>query len=157
VGKLFLLFTAVPLLDLWLLLAIGDVIGFWPTLGLVLLTGFAGATLARLEGLRVLGAWRAALAAGRLPEEGVLSGVLVLVGAVLLVTPGVVTDVVGLALLVPASRRLAARGLRAWLARQIRSGRVRVVSGVGARGHPGRPPASREVVDVTPRTRDETP
>lgn len=154
-GKLFLLFTAVPLLDLWLLLAIGDVIGFWPTLGLVLLTGFAGATLARVEGLRVLGAWRAALAAGRLPEEGVLSGVLVLVGAVLLVTPGVITDVAGLALLVPASRRLAARALRAWLARQIRSGRVRVVS--GARAAPGRPPASREVVDVTPRTRDETP
>jgi UPF0716 protein FxsA len=155
VGKLFLLFTAVPLLDLWLLLAIGDVIGFWPTVGLVLLTGFAGATLARLEGLRVLGAWRAALAAGRLPEEGVLSGVLVLVGAVLLVTPGVITDVAGLALLVPASRRLAARGLRAWLARQIRSGRVRVVS--GARGDPGRSPASREIVDVTPRTRDDTP
>jgi UPF0716 protein FxsA len=122
----------------------------------VLLTGFAGATLARLEGLRVLGAWRAALAAGRLPEEGVLSGVLVLVGAVLLVTPGVISDVAGLALLVPASRRLAARALRAWLARQIRSGRVRVVS-AGARGDPRRPPASREVVDVTPRTRDEMP
>jgi UPF0716 protein FxsA len=157
VGKLFLLFTAVPLLDLWLLLAIGDVIGFWPTVGLVLLTGFAGATLARIEGLRVLGAWRAALAAGRLPEEGVLSGVLVLVGAVLLVTPGVLTDVVGLALLVPASRRLAARGLRAWLARQIRSGHVRVMSARGGGPRPGGSPASREVVDVTPRTRDETP
>jgi UPF0716 protein FxsA len=156
VGKLFLLFTAVPLLDLWVLLAIGDVIGFWPTVGLVLLTGFAGAALARVEGLRVLGAWRAALAAGRLPEEGVLSGVLVLVGAVLLVTPGVLTDVVGLALLVPASRRLAARGLRAWLARQIRSGRVRVMSASGGPGAGGSP-ASREVVDVTPRTRDETP
>jgi UPF0716 protein FxsA len=154
VGKLFLLFTAVPLLDLWLLLAIGDVIGFWPTVGLVLLTGFAGAALARAEGLRVLGAWRAALAAGRLPEEGVLSGVLVLVGAVLLVTPGVITDVVGLALLVPASRRLVARGVRAWLGRQIRSGRIRIVGARG--GGPGGSPAAGEVVDVTPRARDET-
>lgn len=156
-GRLFLLFTAVPLLDLWLLLAIGDAIGFWPTVGLVLLTGFAGATLARVEGLRVLGEWRAALAAGRLPEAGVLSGVLVLVGAVLLVTPGVLTDVAGLALLVPVTRRLAARGLRAWLDRQLRSGRVRVVHRGGAR--PGGTPASREVVDVTPRAqaRDELP
>ncbi|ABS25808.1 hypothetical protein Anae109_1604 [Anaeromyxobacter sp. Fw109-5] len=68
VGKLFLLFTVVPLADLWLLLRIGGAIGFWQTVALIVLTGAAGAWLARAEGTRVLRAWQAALSAGRPPE-----------------------------------------------------------------------------------------
>lgn len=141
---LFLLFTAVPLVDLWLLVRIGGAIGAWPAVALVVLTGVAGAALARAEGARVLGAWRGALEAGRMPEEGIVSGALVLAGGLLLVTPGVVTDAVGLLLLVPPTRRLAARALRRWLDRKIASGRVRVVRWGGA--GPGREP-----IDVTPR------
>jgi UPF0716 protein FxsA len=149
VGRLFLLFVAVPLLDLWLLLRIGRGLGFWPTIALVVVTGMTGAWLAKIEGLRVLRAWQRAVAEGRLPEEGVLSGALVLVGALLLVTPGVITDVAGLALLFPPTRRLAARGLRRWLERQVRTGRVRVVTfgDVGPR-RPG------DVIDVTPPRSD---
>jgi UPF0716 protein FxsA len=143
VSKLFVLFTALPLLDLWVLLQIGQVLGFWSTVALVVATGMAGAWLAKAEGFRVLRAWQRAIAEGRLPEEGVLSGALVLAGGLLLVTPGVITDAVGLALLFPPSRRLAAAGLRRWLERQIRTGRIRVVSGGFS------PP--EEPIDVTPR------
>jgi len=145
-GKLFLLLVAVPLVDLWLLLRVGQSIGFWPTLGLVVVAGAVGTLAVRVEGMRVLRAWQAALAAGRAPEEGVLSGVLVLLGAALLVTPGVVTDLVGLALLLPPTRRLAASLLGRWLRRQVASGRVRVVTF----GHPADDPHAGEI-DVTPR------
>jgi UPF0716 protein FxsA len=148
VGRLFLLFTLLPLLDLWVLLAIGRALGLWPTLALVVLTGLAGAWLAKAEGRRVLRGWQGALAEGRVPDEGILSGALVLAGGVLLVSPGVITDVVGLALLFPPTRRLAAAGLRAYLGRQLRSGHLRVVT-FGAEPR-RRGPAADEIVDVTP-------
>jgi UPF0716 protein FxsA len=154
VGKLFVLFTALPLVDLWLLLQIGQVLGFWSTVALVVLTGMAGAWLARTEGFRVVREWQRAIAEGRLPAEGVLSGALVLAGGLLLVTPGVLTDVLGLALLFPPSRRLVAAALRRWLARQVQAGRIRVV-GV-SRGARGAPPDD-EPVDVTPPGRRGTP
>ncbi|WP_437970774.1 FxsA family protein [Sorangium sp. So ce260] len=104
-GKLILLFTAVPILELWLLLSIGDVIGFWPTVAIALGTAVLGAALAKREGLKVLASWRGAMAEGRVPDEGLTGGLLVLLGAALLVTPGVLTDVAGLLLLVPPVRR----------------------------------------------------
>ena len=147
-GKLFLLFTVLPILDLWLLLRIGRMVGFWPAVALVIATGLLGAWLARLEGFRVLQSWRESLAAGRLPEEGVLSGVLVLAGAALLVTPGVITDAIGLALLFPPSRRFIAAALRRSIRQRIEVGRVRVFT---FGGPPPRPPDDRgEVIDVTP-------
>lgn len=127
-GKLLVLFTVVPLVELYLLLFIGHLVGFWPTVGLVLLTGLVGAWLAKSEGLRVFRRWQAALSEGRIPEEGVLGGLLVLVGGVLLVTPGVLTDVTGLLLLFPPSRRLVAKGVRAYFERRLQDGSVRVVS-----------------------------
>jgi UPF0716 protein FxsA len=154
VGKLFLLFTILPVLDLWLLLRIGGAIGFWPAVALVIGTGLLGAALARTEGFRVLRSWQTALAAGRLPEEGVLSGVLVLVGAALLVTPGVITDAVGLLLLLPPVRKLVAAALRRRLAGQVAAGRVRVMRFGGPPAGPDR--AQDVVVDVTPR-RDTLP
>jgi UPF0716 protein FxsA len=145
VSWLVALFVLVPLLDLWLLLRIGGAIGFLPALALVVLTGLAGAWLARAEGFRVLRSWQASLAAGRLPEEGVLSGVLVLVGAALLVAPGVLTDAVGLALLFPPTRRLAAGAVRRWIRRRVEVGRLHVVTFDDARRE-----AAGAVIDVTP-------
>jgi UPF0716 protein FxsA len=146
VARLFVLFTALPLVDLWVLLQIGRALGLWSTIALVVATGMAGAWLARTEGARVIRGWRRAMTEGRLPEEGVLSGALVLAGGLLLVTPGVISDVLGLALLFPPSRRLAAAALRRWLRRQLEAGRIHVVS----RGFP--PPD--EPIDVTPRRAD---
>lgn len=152
-GKLFLLFTLLPLVDLWVLLAIGRAVGFWPTVALVIATGFIGAWLAKREGRRVVDGWRRALRDGRVPEEGVLSGALVLAGGVLLVSPGVITDVLGLLFLFPPTRRLATAAIRRYFAAKVRSGQVRVVTfGHGPWPH-GRAPGE---IDVTPpRARPE--
>lgn len=121
-GKLLLLFTIVPLLEVYLLYALGSVLGFWPTVAIVLVTGFMGAFLAKREGLKVWRAWREAIARGELPEDGLVGGVLVLLGGVLLVAPGVLTDVTGLLLLIPPTRRVIANVVRARLQKRIEQG-----------------------------------
>lgn len=121
-AKLLLLFTIVPLLELYLLLVLGSAMGFWPTVGLVLVTALLGSFFGKREGLRVWRSWREALSRGEMPEEGILGGVLVLVGAVLLITPGVLTDLTGLLLLIPPSRRFIAKLVRARLEKSIAEG-----------------------------------
>lgn len=111
-GRLFLLFTVVPIIELYLLISIGQVLGAGATIGIVFATGMLGAWLAKREGGRVLREWQQAVQRGLVPREGLTSSLLVLVGGILLVTPGVVTDFVGLALLVPFTRRHVAKILR---------------------------------------------
>lgn len=108
-----LAFVVVPLTELYLLLLLGSFIGFWPTVGVTLVTGILGGTLAKREGLLVYRQWRRALDELRPPETGIIEGLLVLVGGVFLMTPGVLTDILGLCLLIRPSR--------AWLAQRIRS------------------------------------
>lgn len=109
--RLFLLFTLVPLVELWLLFRIGGWIGAGPTIALVLITGIAGATLARREGAHAWSAVQAELAAGRIPGRKLLEALLVLMAGIVLVTPGVLTDALGLLLL--------ARPLRARLVKRL--------------------------------------
>ena len=122
--RLFLLFTAIPLLELMILIDLGSWMGVAPTLGLVLLTGAAGAWIARLQGLSVLGRIQRELAEGRLPGAELVEGALVLAGGLLLLTPGLLTDLMGLSLMVPAFRS----AVRAWLIRRlerlVREGKV---------------------------------
>lgn len=122
-GVLFalILFIGIPLGEFRLLWWIGHEIGFAPTVLLVIATGVAGSFLARMQGYAVLAAVQRDLREGRMPTDTLLSGVLVLVGAVLLLTPGVMTDAVGLLLMVPGNRRLAIRVLK-WYFR----GRVQI-------------------------------
>lgn len=127
-GRLALLFVIVPILELVLLIQIGQVVGLWPTLALVLLTGVTGAALARLEGMRVLFQFRRELASGRLPGQALLDGISVLVGGAFLLTPGVLTDFAGFALLVPFTRRWIQRRVRKRLERSLRDGTIRVVT-----------------------------
>lgn len=116
-----------PFLDLFLLVPVGRAIGLGPLLGLVVAMGFLGAMFAQSQGRRVLNEWQSALAQGRVPEEGIVGGVLTLVGALFLITPGILTDVVGLVLLTPLRKPIAGLVSR-YLARQVASGNVRVVS-----------------------------
>ena len=131
-GRLFLAFVLFALTELYVLLALGRALGFWPTLGLLFVTSVVGTVIARSLGARVLARWSEALAGGQMPEEGVLGGVLVLLGSALLIVPGVLSDVLGLSLLIPGTRALWARGVRTWLERRARTGRpgARPVAGV---------------------------
>jgi len=109
--RLLLAFTLVPLAELWLLLRIGSVLGGLWTLALVVITGVAGATLARREGARAWMAVQTELAAGKLPGRELIEALLVLVAGIVLVTPGVLTDFAGLALLVRPIRSAFVRQL----------------------------------------------
>ncbi len=103
--RLLFLFTVVPLIELFILVRLGSTVGFLPTLALVLLTGALGAWLARQQGLRTLGRLREDLAAGRMPTEALVEGVLILLAGAVLLTPGLLTDLAGFALLAPPLRR----------------------------------------------------
>jgi UPF0716 protein FxsA len=126
-GRLALLFVVVPLVELVLLVQLGQVVGLWPTLALVIFTGVTGAALARLEGLRVLYRFQAELASGRLPGQALLDGISVLVGGAFLLTPGILTDLAGFALLLPTTRRWIQRRVRRRLERGLKQGTIRVV------------------------------
>ena len=127
--KLFLLFTLIPIIELMILIDLGTSIGLAPTLGVVILTGALGAWAARTQGFYALSRIQAEMAAGRLPGAEMVEGAMVLVGGVLLLTPGLLTDAAGFALMVPAVRA-AARG---WLMRKfekmIDEGKVHVYRG----------------------------
>ncbi len=108
---LLILFLAVPLVEIYLLIKIGGVIGAWPTVALVVGTAVAGAGLLRWQGMTTLMRVRRSLERGELPAVEMLEGVLLLVAGALLLTPGFFTDAVGFLLLVPPLRHRLVLGL----------------------------------------------
>ncbi len=98
------LFVGLPLLDVVLLVFLGRYIGFWETVALVILSGVLGAWLAKREGVAIWRGIQQAMAEGRVPEQGLLDAALILVAGGMLSAPGFVTDLLGLALLLPAAR-----------------------------------------------------
>lgn len=115
--KLLLLFIGLPLLELAILVKLGEVIGFWPTIGLVVVTGILGASLARAQGFMVYTRIQSELAAGRIPAGELVDGLLILIGGIVLLTPGLLTDLFGFALLLPWIRAL----FKGWLQRKFSS------------------------------------
>lgn len=139
--RLFLLFTLGPLVELALLIWIGEHTSIGFTVGLVLLTGAAGAWLARRQGLRCWHDIRSQMARGQIPADPLCDAVLILVAGVLLIAPGVLTDLAGILLLLPPVRQR----VRPWLMRRL-TFRVR-----GWAGHPGNassPPDRDRIIDV---------
>ena len=124
-ARLALLFIVVPLVELLLLIEMGRWVGLLPTLSLVVLTGLIGAWLARLEGTRTLMSYRAQVAHGSMPGQAVMDGLCILIGGALLLTPGLLTDVVGFSLLLPLSRRWIQRLIRRRLEKKLTDGSVR--------------------------------
>lgn len=124
--RIVLIFIAVPVLEIYTLLRAGELVGLWPTLGLILLTGIAGAWLARTQGLELLLQIQRELAAGRMPTEKLFDGALILAGGLVLLTPGFWTDLLGFLCLVPATRELLKKGLKRWAEKRLASGSVRI-------------------------------
>ncbi len=124
--RLLLIFTIVPLTELYVLIKVGGLIGLPYTMALILLTGVAGAYLARTQGFDLLRRIQSELAAGRLPAEQLMDGAMVLAGGLLLLTPGFCTDLLGFVLLVPQTRALLKSALKVWLQRLMDNGSITI-------------------------------
>ncbi|MEM7774799.1 MAG: FxsA family protein [Pseudomonadota bacterium] len=106
---LVLIFVAVPIIELALLIQLGSWLGFWPTIGLILLTAVVGTAVLQQQGLETLNRVSQATARGEPPVEPIIDGMFLLVAGAFLLTPGVITDGIGLLLLVPQIRHLIRR------------------------------------------------
>lgn len=154
---LLVVFIAVPLLELWVIGAVAEAISLGPTLLLLLVDSVLGAVLVRREGARTWRAFRDALAAGRVPGDELTEGALLLFGGSLLLTPGFITDVVGLALVAPFTRRPLARLVRTrTTARVVGPGITGVFVGGARTRRPGTD-GQAEGVEVVAVERDEPP
>lgn len=110
--KLFLAFTLIPVAEIYLLIKVGGQIGALKTVLIVIATGLAGAYLARMQGLQTMLRVRLSMQQGQLPAEELLDAVLIFVAGVVLLTPGFITDAVGLLLLIPETRFYVKRYIR---------------------------------------------
>lgn len=122
--KLGLLFIIVPLIELAILIYIGTLIGFWYTILIIVVTGFLGALMARMQGLKTMARIRSSLEQGTVPSNELFNGALIFVGGLLLLTPGLITDIIGFALLLPQTRRIIGKVIIRQIQRKIQRGQI---------------------------------
>lgn len=115
---LFLLFLLVPLLEIYLLLQVGDILGPIPTVGLVIFTAALGAVLLRIQGLQTLATVQNKLQNGEIPAIELIAGLMLLICGALLLTPGFFTDTIGFIVLIPYVRQFIAFRLLMHMAKQ---------------------------------------
>lgn len=153
-GKLFLLFTVVTVVELYLLLKLAEFTNWWVTIATIILPGLLGAWLAKREGTKALRKIREALSLTREPTGALIDAAIVLVAGAFLITPGVLTDLTGLALLLPPVRKpvraYIQRRIRNAIDRKIASGRLQFFSrGMGGFGSdPDEEPGRFDVIDA---------
>ncbi len=131
---LVLIFIGVPIAELYLIYQVGDAIGVLPTLLLLAADSVLGSLLLRSQGRSVWRRFNEAMAAGRVPHKELQHGVAVIFGGAFLITPGFLTDVIGLLLLLPPTRVVILRLVTRALTRRISA---RVIAGGGGRRPPG--------------------
>ncbi len=125
--KLFLAFTLIPVIEIYFIIKIGSFLGAGTTIVVMLLTGFIGAWLARTQGISVLGRLQRNMEQGISPGGEMLEAVLILVAGVVLLTPGFLTDIMGILLLIPAVRSMLKEILRRKIETMIQKGSVTII------------------------------
>ena len=125
--KLLFLFTVIPIIELALLIEIGRRIGSLPTVGIVVITGIIGAGLAKQQGFQTWYQIRSEANDGRVPGGALLDGLFVLVGALTLITPGLLTDLLGFSLLIPVTRKLWHKWIKRMLDIWIKTGSLHII------------------------------
>ncbi|MDV2885909.1 FxsA family protein [Alkalihalophilus pseudofirmus] len=125
---LLLLIIIVPALEIAVLILSGNTIGVWPTIALIILTGVLGAWLAKKEGLQAIRVAQLQASQGQLPSSVMLDGICILVGGVVLLTPGFITDAIGFFLLIPATRGIAKGFLLSIFNKMIKNGNFIIMS-----------------------------
>ena len=123
--RLTLLFVLTPLIELAILVYLGTIIGALYTILIVVATGILGAFMARNQGLAAISRIRGSIERGIMPSTEIFDGALILVGGLLLLTPGIITDIIGFTLLVPQTRGIIGRWLRSLIRRRIQRGEIR--------------------------------
>jgi UPF0716 protein FxsA len=124
--KLLIIFIFIPLFEIYILIEAGRIVGLGPTLALIILTGIAGAWLARSQGVEILRKIQAETSSGQMPAGTLIDGALILVGGLTLLTPGFFTDAIGFSFLIPFTRDLWRKGFKVWLEKQIRQGSITI-------------------------------
>ncbi|MDM8538231.1 FxsA family protein [Desulfobacterales bacterium HSG17] len=124
--KLFLAFTLIPALEIFLFIEIGKNIGTINTFLLVIFSGFAGAYLARMQGFQTMMRIRTDLDQGIMPAEELIDAIIILAAGIVLLTPGFFTDIVGLLLLFPPSRFYFKRYIRFKFDHWVQHGSIRI-------------------------------
>ena len=147
---LILLFILVPIVEIYVIIQVGQAIGALPTVALLILDSILGAWLLRSQGRRVWTAFRDALATGRVPHREIVHGALVIAGGAFLLTPGFISDAVGLLLLIPPTRAVIARGITKMIMRRGPLRWTGVVVQPGRRPPPPRPYAEPVEPDSPP-------
>ncbi len=142
--RLLALFTIVPLIELALLIPLGMQIGLWPTIALVVGTALLGAFLGKLEGARAWANIKKDLNQGKMPGDSLLDGLAVLIAGIFLVTPGVLTDVVAIILLIPPARKPIRAMARKRFKKMLDSGDVSVFTPGSMSGFSGGAKSSGE-------------
>lgn len=116
---LFILFAVMPIVEIFLLLQVGEMIGGWNTVGLVLLTAFFGAYFVRQEGFSTLQKAQQKMQQNQVPGKEMVEGLMLVVAGVLLVTPGLITDILGFLIVLPGSRQLLAAAALKHMSAQV--------------------------------------
>jgi UPF0716 protein FxsA len=112
---LFILFIAVPIIEIMVLINVGAWLGAWPTIAIVIITAWLGAKNVKQQGIATLNSVQTKMAQGEMPSDEIVAGLLLLVAGILLVTPGFVTDIFGLSLLIPSVRSMLIKSVQSRL------------------------------------------
>jgi UPF0716 protein FxsA len=147
---LILLFVVLPIAEIYVIIQVGQAIGALWTILLLIADSLIGARLLAWQGRTVWRRFQEAIAAGRMPHNEIIDGVMIVVGGTLLLTPGFITDVVGLVLLVPPTRAIIRRGLVRSILRRGPVTRI-IVRTAPARGGPPPPPPPAPPTEPPPR------
>ncbi len=122
---LILIMIVIPALEIWGLITVGRLLGSWQTFGILILSGFIGAYLARREGKRVWTLAKLQMNQGQVPTQSILDGICILAGGLLLLTPGFLTDLIGVLLVIPPTRTIFRIWLVVWIQRRFLRGNFR--------------------------------
>ena len=115
----FIIFTLLPIVEIALLVEMGRRVGTWSTVAFVIGTGLLGGALLGIEGYGVFRRMKEEIQASMVPKDSIIDGVLVVVGSLLLISPGVLTDVTGIILLFPPTRYFVRQGVKRWISKYI--------------------------------------
>lgn len=113
--KLIIIFIVIPLLEFYILIKLGVLIGAFNTILIILFTGISGAYLVKVQGFKVINQIASDLKLGIFPADSLFDGLFILIGAVLLITPGLITDLTGILCILPLTRQLFKKMLKAYI------------------------------------------